>query len=105
MARRSRRLPNTRSSLQSTQFDLVVFSPPYPNSFDYTDIYNVELWALGYLGSSADNRKLRGETLRSHVQIRRAYESANGHSPKLVQTLKGMGDSLFGDEKKPGSGS
>lgn len=27
--------------------DLVVFSPPYPNSFDYTDVYNVELWMLG----------------------------------------------------------
>src|SRR5262249_10762236 len=29
--------------------DLAVFSPPYPNSFDYTDVYNVELWGLGYL--------------------------------------------------------
>ena len=81
--------------------DLVVFSPPYPNSFDYTDIYNVELWALGYLGSSADNRKLRGETLRSHVQIRRAYESANGRSPKLAQTLKALHaqrENLWDDE-------
>jgi hypothetical protein len=23
--------------------DLAVFSPPYPNSFDYTDVYNIEL--------------------------------------------------------------
>lgn len=28
--------------------DLAVFSPPYPNSFDYTDVYNIELWTLGY---------------------------------------------------------
>ena len=27
--------------------DFALFSPPYPNSFDYTDIYNVELWMLG----------------------------------------------------------
>src|SRR5262249_52392367 len=32
-----------------TNVDLAVFSPPYPNSFDYTDVYNVELWMLGYL--------------------------------------------------------
>lgn len=67
--------------------DLIVFSPPYPNSFDYTDIYNVELWVLGYIGNSADNRKLRTETLRSHVQIRRDYEMPIAHSSKLTQTL------------------
>lgn len=53
--------------------DLAVFSPPYPNSFDYTDVYNVELWALGYLSDSADNRLLRQSTLASHVQIQRNY--------------------------------
>lgn len=53
--------------------DLAVFSPPYPNSFDYTDVYNVELWALGYLKDSAGNRLLRQSTLASHVQIQRNY--------------------------------
>jgi hypothetical protein len=27
--------------------DAAIFSPPYPNSFDYTDVYNLELWVLG----------------------------------------------------------
>lgn len=49
--------------------DLAIFSPPYPNSFDYTDVYNVELWMLGYLRTCADNRRLRLSTLRSHVQV------------------------------------
>lgn len=53
--------------------DLVVFSPPYPNSFDYTDVYNIELWALGYLRGGADNSILRNLTLRSHVQIKRDF--------------------------------
>ena len=52
-------------------FDLILFSPPYPNSFDYTDIYNLELWVLGYLASAEDNLTLRRATLRSHVQIKR----------------------------------
>ncbi|WP_160120025.1 hypothetical protein [Rhodovarius lipocyclicus] len=56
-------------------YDLTVFSPPYPNSFDYTDVYNVELWVCGYLGSSAENRELRLSTLRSHVQIKRSFDA------------------------------
>jgi hypothetical protein len=49
--------------------DVAVFSPPYPNSFDYTDVYNLELWMLGYLSNPASNRELRRSTLRSHVQV------------------------------------
>lgn len=56
--------------------DFALFSPPYPNSFDYTDIYNLELWMMGYLNSPADNRALREATLRSHVQIRRDFETS-----------------------------
>jgi hypothetical protein len=55
------------------EIDLAVFSPPYPNSFDYTDVYNIELWALGYLRTASDNTALRSATLRSHVQINRDY--------------------------------
>jgi hypothetical protein len=67
--------------------DLVLFSPPYPNSFDYTDIYNVELWALGYLETTAANRSLREATLRSHVQIKRDFGGAGLQSPTLARTL------------------
>ena len=55
--------------------DLAVFSPPYLNSFDYTDVYNIELWALGYLRHSEDNWSLRRSTFRSHVQIKRDMSS------------------------------
>lgn len=65
---------DSRERLRETPCaDLAVFSPPYPNSFDYTDVYNVELWMLGYLSSTASNRALRQSTLTSHVQIRREY--------------------------------
>jgi hypothetical protein len=68
--------------------DLAVFSPPYPNSFDYTDVYNVELWALGYLDSRAKNTELRNRTLRSHVQIYRDMSSAGICSPLLQHTMQ-----------------
>ncbi|MEJ2815015.1 hypothetical protein [Caulobacter sp. CCG-8] len=57
------------------EFDVAIFSPPYPNSFDYTDVYNVELWVGGYLNSKTSNEILRKQTLRSHVQIHRSFET------------------------------
>ncbi len=61
---------DSRKRLRSVgAVDLIVCSPPYPNSFDYTDVYNMELWMLGYLKSPKQNRKLRRSTLSSHVQI------------------------------------
>jgi hypothetical protein len=70
--------------------DVILFSPPYPNSFDYTDIYNVELWALGYLTGAVDNRALREATIRSHVQIRRDFGTADLPSPTLTRTLASL---------------
>jgi hypothetical protein len=74
---------------RADEADVVLFSPPYPNSFDYTDIYNVELWALGYLASASDNRALRTSTLRSHVQIKRDYSIA-ALSPSLRRTIAAL---------------
>ena len=71
--------------------DLAVFSPPYPNSFDYTDVYNVELWALGYLRSRAANSQLRHATLRSHVQLLRDFESDGARSITLTKTIDALG--------------
>jgi hypothetical protein len=70
--------------------DFAVFSPPYPNSFDYTDIYNLELWMLGYLSSRPDNLRLRGETLRSHVQIRREYSTDTSGSKSLTRAYRDL---------------
>ena len=70
--------------------DLAVFSPPYPNSFDYTDVYNVELWALGYLCNGAANTRLRHATLRSHVQLLCDYDSRGVRSPTLTTTMDAL---------------
>lgn len=68
--------------------DLAVFSPPYPNSFDYTDVYNVELWTMGYLDGRRANTELRMSTLRSHVQIHRDMAAAGVDSPLLNDTVR-----------------
>lgn len=59
--------------LEDESIDLVITSPPYLNSRDYTDIYRLELWILGYLKSYVDQIELRKSTLRSHVQIAWPY--------------------------------
>ena len=70
--------------------DLAVFSPPYPNSFDYTDVYNVELWALGYLCSRDGNTRLRHATMRSHVQVLRGFSDRGVRSPALTSTIDAL---------------
>ncbi len=74
--------------------DIAVFSPPYPNSFDYTDVYNLELWALGYLADRNANRTLRQSTLCSHVQIDRQYPAPPSGSPTLDAVMTGLCDSV-----------
>ena len=51
------------------KFKLCVTSPPYLNSFDYTDVYRPELFLGKFVGSPEQLRALRFKTLRSHVQV------------------------------------
>lgn len=83
---------DARSALARVeQADVAIFSPPYPNSFDYTDVYNLELWMLGYLNSTADNRALRHLTLRSHVQMKWRMTQCVAKSEALRATLDALG--------------
>ena len=51
------------------EIDLIITSPPYLNSRDYTDIYMLELKVLQLINSHEELRALRKNTLRSHVQV------------------------------------
>lgn len=81
---------DSRSVRPRGKHSLAIFSPPYPNSFDYTDVYNVELWMLGYLAGSADNTELRRTTMSSHVQIYRDFSEPPEGSRKLDRTLRAL---------------
>lgn len=56
--------------VEDESVDLVITSPPYLNSRDYTDTYMLELRTLGFTKNNAEVRELREKTLRSHVQIK-----------------------------------
>ena len=55
--------------IEDNSIDLVITSPPYLNSRDYTDIYIIELWVLDLIKDYNSLRELRKSTLRSHVQV------------------------------------
>jgi len=59
------------SNVPDDSIDLVITSPPYLNTRDYTDIYLTELWVLDLVNDYSDLRDLRSNTLFSHVQIKR----------------------------------
>ena len=65
-------LGDVRTNIQQVpngKVDLIITSPPYLNSRDYTDIYMLELKVLQLINSYEELRELRKNTLRSHVQI------------------------------------
>ncbi|RZK27065.1 MAG: site-specific DNA-methyltransferase [Flavobacterium sp.] len=58
------------NKIPDNTIDLVITSPPYLNSRDYTDIYIAELWMLDLIKDYDELRGLRKRTLRSHVQVK-----------------------------------
>lgn len=47
--------------------DGIIFSPPYANCFDYTEIYKLELWFGDFVKNYDDLKVLRGKSLKSHL--------------------------------------
>ncbi len=52
------------------KFRLCITSPPYLNSFDYTDIYRPELFLGKFVTNNDELRFLRFKTIRSHVEMK-----------------------------------
>lgn len=52
------------------KFSLCITSPPYLNTFDYTDIYRPELFLGQFINSMSELYGLRLTTVRSHVQAK-----------------------------------
>jgi DNA modification methylase len=64
----------------------IITSPPYPNRHDYTRIYYAEL-ALGFYNNNEDIKRLRYDTLRSHVEARKKKSSEGYSTPSGLNSL------------------
>lgn len=87
------------------RFDLALYSPPYANNFDYSEIYKLELWLLGFVKSVEDWRDLRRSTIRSHPSVIFKKDSVFASIPRLTEVyemLKSMRDaeSLVGSRSE-----
>ncbi len=69
--------------IENNSVDLVLFSPPYANCFDYTKIYYLELWFGGFVNSKADQKDIRMKSLRSHCHATWPDRYTNFHLPEL----------------------
>lgn len=58
------------SSSNIEKFKLYITSPPYLNTFDYTDIYRPELFLGQFIKNRDELYNLRLRTIRSHIQAK-----------------------------------
>jgi len=56
--------------LEDGSVDLVIYSPPYLNNIDYTEVYKLELWMMGLVENRQQFLDLRRKTFRSHPSVR-----------------------------------
>ena len=78
----------------------IIFSPPYANCFDYTEIYKLELWFGKFVSCYSDLKTLRNNSLHSHLN-----GDLNGHietkSTFLEELLKELETKKLWDKKIP----
>lgn len=74
---------NLGKHIHDNSLDLVLFSPPYANCFDYTKIYYLELWFGEFVHSTVDQKNIRMESLRSHCHATWPERYTNFHLNEL----------------------
>lgn len=80
------------------RFDFCITSPPYLNSFDYSDVYRPELFLTGTVANNDQLMRIRLRTLRSHLQAkweRPINESFGSLYAKVMKDLQGRRKDLW----------
>ena len=80
--------------LQDGSITGIIFSPPYANCFDYTEIYKLELWFGGFVSNYKELKELRNKSLHSHLNgilPENDAASENGSLAYLLKALEGRG--------------
>ncbi|MFI6788873.1 hypothetical protein ACIBG4_16250 [Nonomuraea sp. NPDC050383] len=87
------------------KFDWIIFSPPYPNNIDYTEVYKTEAWALGLWERPDEMRAQRLSTIRSHPSVRFPEEYsylAGRHADEVRSLLSPLIAAIPNDQYKVG---
>ena len=89
---------NLATYMGPQRFKLCVTSPPYLNSFDYTDVYRPELFLGKFVKCMEELRELRLRTMRSHVQVKWKDPKETDFGPKfdpILEEIKSNGQALW----------
>ncbi|MER6069977.1 hypothetical protein ABT187_14240 [Streptomyces sp. NPDC001817] len=92
-------------SESAARYDWIVFSPPYPNNIDYTEVYKTEAWVLGCYESSEEMRAQRQLTVRSHPSVRfnREYSFMDhAESAQVVSVIEPILEAVPSDRYSSG---
>lgn len=73
---------------EKQKYDLVIFSPPYANCFDYFEVYKLEMWVAEFVKNYDDFAFFRDKALRSHVNAKFSHNIKNLN--KNVEVLSKM---------------
>jgi hypothetical protein len=83
--------PDGSSAFPDEWADVSLFSPPYLNFYDYTELYKLELWMLEFVVDQDGFRNTRLGTLRSHPSLRfpdrNYFRGLEDESIQLVTSL------------------
>ena len=83
----SAKLGDARKLPLKREFSAIITSPPYPNRHDYTRIYSLEM-VFDFVANNDELKQIRYDTLRSHVEARKKYNSENYEVPtKLIKLI------------------
>lgn len=70
------------------KFKLCITSPPYLNTFDYTDIYRPELFLGKFVKTQQELYDLRLKTVRSHIQASWTHPTIDGFGELYDASMK-----------------
>jgi tRNA G10 N-methylase Trm11 len=79
-------LGDAREVITDRKYNAIITSPPYPNRHDYTRIYSLEM-LFDFVENNDDLKRIRYETLRSHVEARKKYECREYIRPAMLNKL------------------
>ena len=80
------KLGDSRKLSTIRKFDAIITSPPYLNRHDYTRIYSLEM-IFDFVNTNDDLKKIRYNTLRSHVEARKKFKVSIYEKPKILDTI------------------
>jgi len=79
-------LADSRKFSSGRKFDAIITSPPYPNRHDYTRIYGLEM-IFDFVKNNDELKRIRYDTLRSHVEARKRFESSGYEKPAIIDRI------------------